>query len=69
MNPRYNIKVGDLCRLDEVNYPQYRGMVGIVKKAWRPDIVTCSKWFVYIDGRTHPYSIEEKFVEVKGECW
>ena len=69
MSPRYNIKVGDLCRLDEGNYPQYCGMVGIVKKAWRPDILTCSKWVVYIDGKTHPYSIEEKWIEVKGERW
>ena len=66
MNPRYNIKVGDLCRLDEVNYPQYRGMVGIVKRMWQAGP---TKWFVYIGGRTHPYTIEERWIEVKGERW
>lgn len=69
MKRKLNIKVGDLCRLDEANYPQYRGMVGIVKKGWHSDVSTCTKWFVYIGGRTHPYSIEETFIEVKGERW
>ena len=66
MKRTFNIKVGDLCRLDEVNYLQYRGMVGIVKRMWQAGP---TKWFVYIGGRTHPYTIEEKWIEVKGERW
>ena len=62
-----NIKVGDLCQLDEFAYPQYRGMIGIVKRR-RPPRRQCG-WLVYINGRTHPYTIEEEFIKVLSERW
>jgi hypothetical protein len=46
------MKVGDLVRLSILDYPQYRGKIGVLVREHGVD-----RWRVYIAGRTHPYLV------------
>lgn len=63
------MKVGDLVKLNPIDYPQQKGELGVLIKAvstadWasRPRPAAC--WAVMIAGKIHPYTIAEEDMEV-----
>lgn len=46
--------IGDMIRLDEKDYPQYRGMAGILLQE-----IGIGYWEVLINGQSHDFRINE----------
>ena len=46
------MKIGTAVKLSAMDYPQYRGYVGILMD--EPEV---DQWKVYIDGKVHPYHV------------
>lgn len=59
------MQIGDLVRLDEWQYPQYKGALGVVTGS--RDHALERRWKVYIKGRLHPYFVDENALEVVNE--
>ena len=58
------IKLGDLVRLDPMDYPQYKGMLGvIIDKANALE----DRWVVMIAGTFHEYFVKGISIEVVNE--
>jgi hypothetical protein len=54
------MKVGDLVRVCDRNYPQYKeGTCGILMRERSPQ-----RWSVFISGRMHPYAIDEIYIDL-----
>ena len=60
------MKVGDLVRLCELSYPQYRGKVGILVR-WLTSPAPSTPWEVVINGKSHPYVVYQADMEVINE--
>ena len=56
------MRIGDLVRLCEESYPQYRGMLGVLVRDLAP-----GQWMVVINGRVHPYQVHFASMEVISE--
>lgn len=57
------MKPGKLVTLNEVSYPQYKGMTGLlVEMKW--DVYKGETWGVMIGGGLHPYTIPETEMEI-----
>lgn len=52
------MKVGDLVQIDGYLYPQYKDKLGVIVESFR------NGWIVMINGRLHPYKIDEDDMEV-----
>ena len=55
------MQVGDLVQIDGYLYPQYKDKLGVIVESFR------NGWIVMIDGRLHPYKIDEEDMEVHDE--
>ena len=56
------MKVGSIVRLDSNEYPQYRGMLGVLL-----DELEVDQWEVFIGGRNHPYRVHSAAIEIVEE--
>lgn len=56
------MKAGDLVKFDEYLYPQYKGRLGVI--AGSREHLLETRWKVYVNGRLHPYMVEEESLEV-----
>ncbi len=60
------MKVGDLVKLNEVSYPQYKGKVGVlVDFGTMPSAST--PWIVMINGKLHTFFVKEYDMELVDE--
>ncbi len=60
------MKVGDLVKLNEVSYPQYKGKVGVlVDFGTMPSAST--PWIVMISGKLHTFFVKEYDMELADE--
>ena len=59
------MKVGDLVKFDEWQYPQYKGKIGVIAGS-RQHLLE-KRWKVYVKGRLHPYMVDEDSLEVVNE--
>ena len=58
-NDRENsMKTGDLVRMNEEDYPKYKGKVGVVVEERRVDC-----FVVNVDGKDHPFFIHRTSME------
>jgi len=55
------MKVGDLVKFNAMNYPQYKGMAGLLVLRHNPHRYA---WAVMISGKIHPFHICEEDMEV-----
>ena len=75
------MKQGDLVRLLEISFPQYKGMLGILGDIPpdgpnRPPGVSYTnpcpegrgRWIVFIDNRWHPFIVDESCLELVNEA-
>ena len=53
------MKIGDLVRFDEEEYPQYAGKTGVITEERRP-----ATFVVYINGNEHPFLVYKTALEV-----
>ena len=64
------MKAGDLVKLDECYYPQYKGELGLLVRK-RAEVVFChgkdTEWEVWVGGRVHPFFVDEEEMQVVGE--
>ncbi len=61
------MKVGDLVKLSEKYYPEYKGLFGLLtekKAASGPGLE--EMWQVMVDGQIHPFYIPSDDIEVVG---
>ena len=56
------MRIGDLVRLCDESYPQYRGMLGVLVRDLSP-----GQWVVAINGRLHPYQVHGASMEIISE--
>ena len=64
------MKSGDLVKLCERNYPQYKGMCGIIFHCHHPALGASDRrsfWKVFINNKRHPYSVCESKIETISE--
>lgn len=62
------MKSGDLVKLCERNYPQYKGMCGIIFHCHQwTDANPNGRWKVFINNKRHPYSICDSDIETISE--
>ena len=60
------MKVGDLVKLNETSYPQYKGKVGVlVDFGTMPSAST--PWIVMINGKPHTFFVKERDMELVDE--
>ena len=52
------MKTGDLVRMNEEDYPKYKGKVGVVVEERRVDC-----FVVNVDGKDHPFFIHRTSME------
>ena len=69
--PDYSLKkAGDMVKLCQINYPQYKEMLGTlisrVNAGQRVglDLRVAEDWRVLIDGRIHPYCVNDSDMSV-----
>ena len=56
------MRVGDLVKLEDVGYPQYRGKLGVlVERRYT------GRWIVMIGSVLHPYVVDETDMELINE--
>ena len=60
------MKVGDLVRFNAMNYPQYKGMAGVLTRRLNRE-ASSTPWAVLINGKIHPFHICEEDMEVLNE--
>lgn len=53
------MKKGDLVKMCTVTYPQYANQVGVLVRSIVLNPAEKWHWEVLIDGRTHPFGINE----------
>jgi len=61
------MKVGDLVKLSEEHYPEYKGLFGMLtekKAASGPG--RAPMWQVMVDGRIHSFYVPSEDIEVVG---
>ena len=61
------MKVGDLVKLSEEHYPEYKGLFGMLTEknaASGPGLAPM--WQVMVDGRIHPFYVPSEDIEVVG---
>ena len=61
------MKVGDLVKLNEEYYPEYKGLFGMLtekKAASGPGLAPM--WQVMVDGRNHSFYVPSEDIEVIG---
>lgn len=61
------MKQGDLVKLNELRFPQYKGMLGVlgVKRLWSAAAgLRNERWIVFIDNKWHPYIVDEWNMEL-----
>ena len=64
------MKQGDLVKLNELRFPQYKGMLGVlgVKRLWASASPDHMRWIVFIDNKWHPYIVDEWNMELVNEA-
>ena len=64
------MKQGDLVKLNELSFPQYKGMIGVlgVKRLPRAASPDHMRWIVFIDNKWHPYIVDEWNMELVNEA-
>ena len=64
------MKQGDLVKLNELSFPQYKGMLGVlgVKRLSRAASPDHMRWIVFIDNKWHPYIVDEWNMELVNEA-
>jgi len=64
------MKQGDLVKLNELSFPQYKGMLGVlgVKRLWGSASPDHMRWIVFIDNKWHPYIVDEWNMELVNEA-
>lgn len=56
-----NIKVGDMVKINEHDYPQYKGKIGVVLSS---SSALPQRWCVIVDGKIHPFFIHSDSLTV-----
>lgn len=60
------MKPGDIVKLKEKLYPQYKGKVGVLIQRQDSCVGQGEYWAVMVDGRIHPFGItEDDILEIK----
>ena len=60
------MKPGDIVKLKEKLYPQYKGKVGVLIQSQDSCVGQAEYWAVMVDGRIHPFGItEDDILEIK----
>jgi|TARA_R110002051_G_scaffold281080_1_gene342707 hypothetical protein len=60
------MKVGDLVKFNAMNYPQYKGMAGVLTRRLNR-AASSTPWAVLINGKMHSFHICEEDMEVISE--
>ena len=61
------MKVGDLVKLSEEHYPEYKGLFGMLtEKKLVNGTGRGPMWQVMVDGRIHPFYVPSEDIEVVG---
>ena len=53
------MKPGELVKLCDASYPQYKGKLGLLVREQVP-----GQWIVVINGRMHPYQVHYASMEI-----
>ena len=61
------MKVGDLVKLSEEYYPEYKGLFGVITEKKAPSGLSLDPmWKVFIQNRMHSFYIPSQDIEVVG---